>query len=259
MDALADCSYRRVCGCLDSPRSATDNAESITFPPLVKGGQGGWARRNQLLCLRIPRQTPPPKNLSPNPLQHPIKVLTNLRIQKPHNRDPKRLDKLLTLLVIGPSSYVYKMSIPVQLDARSDFGGEKVDHKRANTILPPEFAAEQLTAFEPRPEDDLGVGHGVAELSAFFALSIAVKVVGHFMGSGVACGLEAFGIVWGRARKVIGCAGATPPCPPLNKGGKSYAAATASFHKRDGNRDATSIDGNRQFWYQLVSCHEQRE
>jgi hypothetical protein len=28
---------------------------------------------------------------------------------------------------------------------------------------------------------------------------------------------------------------------------------------RDGNRDAISIDGGLPFWYQMLSCQEQRE
>ncbi len=98
----------------------------------------------------------------------------DIRIQHANNPDPKRFNELFSFPIIFQRPRL-KVTIPIQFNAEFDLDREKIDHKRSDAILPAELAAKQLPPLEPRPEDDLGVGHGPTQLSPLTRLVFAVK------------------------------------------------------------------------------------
>ena len=67
------------------------------FPPLVKGGPGGWWSHSRRADDSIP---PPFEDLSPDHFQHAIELVIDFGIQDPDDPDPERLDVLLALQVV---------------------------------------------------------------------------------------------------------------------------------------------------------------
>jgi hypothetical protein len=100
--------------------------------------------------------------------------LRNLCIQDPNNLDAERLDILLALLIVFQRTAL-KMAISIQLDSQLDLCRAKIEDKGTEATLPEEFASQQLTVLEPRPENHFGIGHRPMELAPLVLLVLAVE------------------------------------------------------------------------------------